>query len=325
MMSNATRTRKRSDRRGLHALGCLLLVGTFLALSMVVAKLADGAGAPRLTFLMTAMAGAGCVLLGIVVARHRPLTFDRRTLEYAIVAGALFALPNAMAFLAVRHVGAGFISLSFAFPILVTWGLAVLLGLERLRPSRLLGVLLGLSGGLVLATAKAGGIDGSPGWALLVLAMPLVLALGNIYRTLRWPEGSSPVFLAASMMFGGAVTLLPFALSLEPGQFPALLATGTVVRLLLVEVAVFAVLYLFFFVLQRLAGPVYLSQIGSVAAVVGTLIAIFALGEAPPPNLGLAALLVAGGTLLFQRGARAASTTSGTQTATFSPDLEESS
>lgn len=155
--------------------------------------------------------------------------------------------------------------------------------------------------------------------------MPLVLALGNIYRTLRWPEGSSPVFLAALMMFGGSVTLLPFALSLEPGQFPALLTTGAVVRLLLVEVAVFAVLYLFFFVLQRLAGPVYLSQIGSVAAVVGTLIAVFALGEAPPPNLGPAALLVAGGTLLFQRGTRVASPASGTKTATPPPSPKESS
>lgn len=316
-MTNATPTHKRP---GLQAIGCLLLVGTFLALSLTIGKLADEAGAPRLTFLMAAMAGAGLVLLGIAAARHRPLTFDRRTLEYAAVAGALFALPNALAFVAVRHVGAGFISLSFAFPILITWLLAVLLSLERLRMLRLLGVLLGLSGGLVLATAKAGGIDGSPGWALLVLAMPLVIALGNIYRTLRWPEASSPVFLAALMMFGGAATLLPLALALEPGQLPTLFTRDAVLRLLAVEITVFSVLYLFYFVLQKLAGPVYLSQIGAVAAVVGTLIAVLALGEAPPPNLGLAALLVVVGSLLFQRGARAATqglqSTSGCQAST---------
>lgn len=305
-MKNAALPCKSTDRPGPLALGCLLLVGTFLALSLVVAKLADDAGAPRLTFLMAAMAGAGLVLLGIAVARHRPLALDRRTLEYALVAGALLALPNALAFVAVRHVGAGFISLSYAFPILITWLLAVWMSLERLHLLRLLGVLLGLSGGLVLAASKASGADGAPGWAMLVLAMPLVIAMGNIYRTLRWPEGSAPVFLAALMMLGGAATLLPLALHVEPDQIPALFSATVVLRLLLVEVAVFSVLYLFYFVLQRIAGPVYLSQIGLVAALVGTLIAVLVLGEAPPPNLGLAALLVACGTVLFQRGACAA-------------------
>ncbi|SDL82558.1 EamA-like transporter family protein [Franzmannia pantelleriensis] len=313
-MSNARVPRKGADRNGLYALGCLLLVGTFLALSLVVAKLADGAGAPRLTFLMAAMTGAGIVLSAIGAMQRKTMRINLRSLEYATVAGALFAVPNALAFLAIRHVGAGFISLSFAFPILITWVLAVWLSLERLRALRLLGVLLGLSGGLVLAMAKAGGAGDALGWVLLVLAMPLLIALGNIYRTLRWPTGTSPVFLAALMMFGGAATLLPFVLLFEPGQFPALLTSGAAMQLLLVEIAVFSVLYLFYFVLQKLAGPVYLSQIGTVAALVGTLIAVLALGEAPPPNLGLAALLVALGTLLFHRGARAASIPKGATT-----------
>ncbi|GGY04837.1 transporter [Litchfieldella qijiaojingensis] len=305
-MANTELSRKHTDRAGVYAFGCLLLVGTFLALSLVVAKLADGAGAPRLTFLMLAMAGAAAVLVGIAALQRQPMALNRRTLEYAAVAGALFAVPNALAFLAVRHVGAGFISLSFAFPILITWLLAVWLSLERLRAMRLVGVLLGLAGGLVLATAKAGGTDGAWGWAALVLAMPLVIALGNIYRTLRWPEGASPVFLAALMMLGGSLTLLPFALSFEPGQLQELTGSTAALRLLLVEVGIFSVLYLFYFVLQKLAGPVYLSQIGTVAALVGTLIAVLALGEAPPPNLGLAGVLVAFGTLLFHRGARTA-------------------
>lgn len=307
-MANPDLSRNIINRAGLYALGCLMLVGTFLALSLVVAKLADGAGAPRLTFLMVAVAGAGVMLTGITALQRQPISLTRRTLEYAIVSGALFALPNALGFLAVRHVGAGFVSLSFAFPILVTWLLAVLLSLERLRPLRLLGVLLGLSGGLILAAAKAGGVDGSQGWVVLVLAMPVVIALGNIYRTLRWPSGAAPVFLAALMMLGGALALLPFALFFEPGQMQALFESASAIRLLLVEVAVFSVLYLFYFVLQKLAGPVYLSQIGTVAALVGTLIAVFTLGEALPPNLGLAGVLVALGTILFHRGARAAST-----------------
>lgn len=305
-MDNPEKPRKDASRTGVYALGCLLLVGTLLALSLVIAKLADQAGAPRLSFLTAAIASAGVVLAGITALQRQPMPLNRRSLEYAAIAGVLFALPNALAFLAIRHVGAGFISLSFAFPILVTWLLAVLLRLERLRALRLLGVLLGLGGGLLLATAKAQGAGDARGWAVLVLAIPVILAVGNIYRTLRWPSGASPIFLAALMLFGGALTLLPFALITESGQASALLASAAVARLLLLEIAVFSVLYVFFFVLQKLAGPVYLSQIGTVAALVGTLIAVLALGEAPPPNLALAGALVALGLTLFHRGARAA-------------------
>lgn len=310
-MANRQLAHKESNRARLYALGCLVLVGTLLALSLVIAKLADGSGAPRLTFLMVAMAGAGAVLSMVAALRGQPMPINRRTLEYAVVSGILFALPNALGFLAVRHVGAGFISLSFAFPILITWFLAVLLHLERLHVLRLLGVLLGLFGGLTLAVGKASGADGAWGWAALVLAMPVVIALGNIYRTLRWPTDAAPVFLAALMMLGGALTLLPFALFFEPGQARELIGSTATLRLLVLEVGVFSILYLFYFVLQQLAGPVYLSQIGTVAALVGTLVAVSLLGEALPPNLGLAAVLVVLGSLLFHRGTRTASSRGG--------------
>lgn len=304
-MTNSRLSHKGARYPGLYAFACLALVGTCLALSLVVAKLADGASAPRLSFLMVAMLSAGLLLMGLCALQRQPMPINRRTLEYALVTGVLLALPNALGFLAVRHVGAGFISLSFAFPILITWLFAVLIGLEAMRGMRLLGVLLGLSGGLILAAAKAGDASIAPGWAALILAMPVALAVGNIYRTLRWPAGAAPIFLAALMLLGAAASLLPFALALEPGQLPVLVQTTEIAGLLLLEILVFSVLYVFFFVLQKLAGPVYLSQIGTVAAVVGTAIAVFALGEQPPPNLGIAGGIIALAIVIFQRAAPA--------------------
>ncbi|TBW49127.1 DMT family transporter [Marinobacter halodurans] len=303
-MAKASQSHKAGDRQGLYAFGCLLLVGTFLALSLMMAKFADGAGAPRLTFLMVALAGAGIVLMLLTALQRQAMPFNRRTLEYALVTGVLLALPNALGFLAVRHVGAGFISLSFAFPILITWVMAVLLGMEALRIQRLLGVSLALVGGVILALSKAGSSTGDPAWAVLILAMPVVLAVGNIYRTRRWPVGTSPIFLAAIMLIGAALALLPFVWATEAGQFGDLFRSSTVPVLLGVETGVFSILYFFYFVLQKLAGPVYLSQIGTVAAVVGTLIAVLALGEPTPPNLALAGTLVAAGTVIFHRAAR---------------------
>lgn len=304
-MTNPTVGHKRDQRAGLKALGCLLLVGSLLATSLTVAKFADTANLPRLSFLMVAMLGASGGLLLLALPRRGEWRLDRGVLEYAAVAGSLLALPNALGFLAVRHVGAGFVSLSFAFPILVTWLLAVVLRLEPLRWARLGGVALGLAGGIVLALSKAGGGDGPLGWSLLILLMPLTLAAGNIYRTLRWPHGVPLVYLTALVLVGAALTLLPFSLAMEPGRLGELFASGAALGLLLFEVGVFTVLYLCFFILQRLAGPVYLSQIGTVAAVTGTAVAVLVLGEPAPPNLALAAGLVVAGTLIFQRGAPA--------------------
>lgn len=283
----------------LLAFACLVVVGAFLAMSLIVAKLADQSGASRLTFLTLAMAGAGVVLLGVAGVRKQVDALTRRMLEYAFVSGLLLSMTNALAFLAIRHVGAGFISLSFAFPVLITWLFAVVLGLERMRALRLLGVLLALAGGVVLASGKSGDTRGELNWMLLVLAVPVLLAMGNIYRTLRWPAGASPLFLASLMLLAGALVLLPFALFFESAPVPRMLSSATVGLLLAVEVAVFSVLYFFFFVLQRLAGPVYLSQIGTVAAVVGTLIAVFALGESAPSGLAPAGALVAAGMATF--------------------------
>ncbi|MCI0509073.1 hypothetical protein C8E00_102539 [Chromohalobacter marismortui] len=287
-----------------RALGCLLLVGTLLAMSYVVAKQAEASGMPKLHLLVVSMAGAGLVLLGIARLQHRTSQLSPRLCEYALVSGMLLAFPNAMGFLAIRHVGAGFVSLSLAFPILITWLLVVMLRLEPLIKNRLLGVLFGLAGGVLLTLGKASGIEGSWGWAAIVLAMPAVIAFGNVYRTLRWRSQAEPVFLAALMLLGAGASLLPFATVFESGRAVSLIATKTSAWLVLELIAVYTVLYLFFFLLQRLAGPVYFSQIGTVAALVGSGIAILALGETLPNYLGPAAALIGLGTILFHRGAR---------------------
>lgn len=293
----------KAGKASAYAFGCLILVGSFIALSMMVAKLADTAGLPHLSFLAVAMAGAGLILLAIARLVGQTMSWDLRIAEYGLVSGVLLAIPQALGFLAVGQVGAGFVSLSFAFPVLITWLLAVMVRLERPNLLRFLGVSLGLTAGILLASGQALSGSAKVIWSLVVLAIPVFLAVGNIYRSLRWPSRGGPVFLAALMLLGAALALAPVAALLEAARLAELFATAEAIWLLLAEIAVFAVLYLFFFILQQLAGPVYLSQIGIVAGVVGTLIAVFALGESPPPNLLLAAALMLVGSLLFHHGA----------------------
>lgn len=290
--------------RRLASVSCLMLVGSLLGFSLVVAKLAVDQGADPLVLLCLAMMISGSILMAIEWRAGQIPKINRHITEYALVTGALFCAPNAAGFLAVRHVGAGFLSLTFAFPILLTYVLTLALRLEGFNRIKALGVCAGLAGGSILALSKVS-LGTSPAfWVVLAMSSPVAIAFGNIYRTLRWPPGISSMFLAAAMLLCGGVFLIPVTLYTAPGGFIDLIAMPDLAFLLAVQTSIFTVLYYFYFVLQRLAGPVYLSQIGSIGATVGTVAAVVLLREAVPPNLATAALFVAGGIVLFQIGVK---------------------
>lgn len=140
---------------------------------------------------------------------------------------------------------------------------------------------------------------------LAALCVPVFLAFGNIYRARYWPAGASPLSLAPGMLLGGALLLVPLGL-FGVDLAPRLEGTAAV-GLLALQMLLFAAVYALFFVLQNLAGTVFLSQIGSVAAITGAAIAIGLLGEQGSLSMLLAALCIVGGVLLVAwRGAKEA-------------------
>lgn len=286
----------------MRAVACVFLVGSLLGLSLVIAKLAINAGAAPLPFLLISLFGGGLVLLIGEGLKGATYVINRRTVEYGLIAGALFALPNAIGFMAVKHVGAGFLSLTFAFPILITYLLTLVLRMDRFNLLKALGVTGGLIGGTVLALSKATSGESSLFWVALSVTSPFIIAAGNIYRTLRWPSGVSSMYLAALMLLGAGILLLPFIIVFNRADLNSLMVAPQIAGLLAAQISLFSIMYLFYFILQRMAGPVYLSQIGSVAAVVGTLVSVGYLGESMPQNLVLSAAFIIVGTLVFHLG-----------------------
>lgn len=283
-------------RTGPFPLLCLLVVGGAIGVTNNVAKVGLGYGVPLLGLLFWAVVG-GAILLGIMAAAARRLPrLDRRTLIYGLVSGLLLmAMPTAITFLAAPHVGSGFVSLSLAFVPLITYVFAVLLRIEANRWVRLAGVVAGLAGALLLAFGKTRMPDAQPAWIAATLAIPVIIAVGNIYRTLRWPPGAASISLAPLMLTGAALWLLPAALP----HAEAVLASRPGIALAALQAAIFALTYSVYFVLQRIAGAVYLSQIGSVGAVTGAAIAVIAFGEAMPPGFAYTVALIVAGLALF--------------------------
>lgn len=288
----------------------LLIVGSFLAVSTIIAKAAPEFGWHPLALLQWSILGGAIGLFALTrlfagsrsgPERARSGAGLAQLAFYLLVSGVLFIIPNMIAVVAAPKVGAGFVSLSFAFPLVLTYAFAVVLRIEHFQKLRATGVLFGLAGGVLLAVSGRDLNVEASFWSLFALTIPVFLATGNIYRTLKWPAGAKPVDLALGMMAVGFVALavfnLFFGVPFAPGSW-----NENAGALLAAQAAIFSLQYGLYFRLQQTAGPVYLSQIGSVAAVVGLSLGFFVFGEIPNAAKLAAVAAVGAGIVLVTRG-----------------------
>ena len=279
------------------ALTCLIAGGALLGVSTNMAKYAGTVGLTPLAFVFWSITGAALLLLALAVFRRQLPPITKPSVEYYLVAALVsVAGSNLIFFSAIPQVGASFVALVITLPPLLTYVGALLLKMERFDPIRALGVLAALAGAAVLAANKLNTPNASAFWILVTLCGPVLLAIGNLYRTLRWPTGASPSALAPGMLVAaslqlGVFSLLPnFSLAL-PSQDP--LALTVSIALIVLQAFIFAAQFQLLFVLQKAGGPVLLSLLGSTAAVFAVPIAICLQGEPPPEGLALGALLIA--------------------------------
>ena len=268
----------------------LTATGTLLGVFAALAKAATQAGWHPLAFLFFSLIGSGAVLAVAALRSGQAPRTNRRTILYFLGSGLLSGLaPNALSFAAVPHVGAGFVALGFAFPPLITYLMALALGMERLRALRVAGLAIAFAGVVILVAAKVSLGDADLFWIAVALSAPFFVAAGNIFRSLYWPAGATPLSLAPGMLIAAALLLAPVLAIMGVPLLPTL--NTAMLALLIAQIAVFAATFSLIFQLQALAGPVYLSQIGSLGAAAGGVIAVVVLGE--PANAGLAAAMIA--------------------------------
>lgn len=325
-MSGVTKAERLQHRRSwLIPCLCLLAGGMLLGVTTNLAKYAGTIGLTPVAFLFWSISGAALILLLVALLRSELPPLTARSFEYYIVAALVsVAGANLIFFSAIPQVGAGFVAMTIALPPLLTYLGALALRIESFQPLRAFGVAAALLGAGVLAAHKFAAPNVSVVWVLIALCGPVLLAIGNIYRTLRWPPNASPSALAPGMLIAAAVQLglvgmLPnfsLAVPLVSASIGGV-GVGIVslsVGLIMLQAVLFAGQFLLLFLLQKTGGPVLLSLLGAVGAVVGVPIAVFIQGEAPPEGLILGASLIAigvisvtlGGVKMLQGGEKSA-------------------
>lgn len=273
----------------------LLVAGVLLGLVMPLAVVARNDGVSTLAFVFWSALLSG---LALAVASGGAFTrgMDLARLRYALIAGLLStALPNILTVLVVPRLGAGLTGVVFIFPPLFTLVLAVAVRLEGLSRRRLVGLGLGFLGALgILLPEITGPTGGQASWLLLAFAIPAIIAVGNIFRTVAWPEGATPRVLAPGMLLAAAAWAGLAMFLMGDLWWPSLDQTAGSTAVLGQAVAM-TLAFAVYFELQLAAGPVYLSQLGYVVTATGLLSGVVLFGERPPVLAWLALGLVAAG------------------------------
>jgi drug/metabolite transporter (DMT)-like permease len=261
------------------AFGLLVVTGALLGLSLPFGRMATDAGVSGIVWALVISLGAGGVLRGAMLLQGHRVSLSGRTLRYFFVVAAVsYAIPNFMMFSAIGHLGAGYTGIMFTLSPIITLAFSILLGVRRPNLLGTVGIVVGFVGAvMVAATRGEAGQPASLFWVTVGLLVPVSLAVGNIYRSWGWPEGAGPIELAVGSHLASAAMLLAGILAMQDGAGLALLAT--VPWVVLAQAASASAMFAFFFRLQAVGGPVYLSQIGYVAAAIGLFSGTLFLGE----------------------------------------------
>jgi drug/metabolite transporter (DMT)-like permease len=234
-----------------------------------VNKLAATGGVPPLAYSFWQSFGAGLVLWLVLTLNGERLGVTRQHLVGYIVIGALvIGIPITLLTYIAPRLPAGVMTLVLALSPPFTFVLSVLGRLERFRLMGLLGLLCGFLG--VVIVVVPGATLGAPDawkWFLLALVAPLLFASSNVAAAVLRPPAASSVAMAAGVLLGSSLVLLPVMLIAGQGWLPRTFDVGVIGTLIAVGINA-SFLVLFFEIIRR-AGPTFFAQFNYLAVLAG--------------------------------------------------------
>jgi drug/metabolite transporter (DMT)-like permease len=266
--------------QGWLAPGLLVLNGALIAATYACAKVAGAHGVSAFSVLAWQVGFAAVALTAIVSIRGEWPTLTGANLRYAAVAGVLgITGPNLVTFTALAHVPAGLIGVITSLSALFTYLMVILLRAEPPNFVRTTGVVAGLVGvaGIVLPRGSLPSPEAVP-WALFAIVAPMLLAGGNVFRSIAWPHGLRPLSAAALLLVLQAVILVPSAMMGGHFEIPTSALREEDIALLMAGIFTTA-FFLGAFELQKRGGPLVVGQLGYVITIASLGIGVMVFDE----------------------------------------------
>jgi drug/metabolite transporter (DMT)-like permease len=292
----------RAIANGVFAPALLCFNGVLMAGIYAFAKVAGEDGVSPLGLLAWQLLFAAIVIGVVAVLRAELPSLTWANLRYATVAGVLgITGPNLVTFATLAHIPSGFVGVITALAPGLTYAIAVAFRAERVQPQRVAGVMLGFAGviAILLPRGSLPGPEALP-WALAQVIAPLLLASGNVFRSLAWPPGLQPIAAASLLLSTQALALVPLSVALDTFEIPRTLLHAKDVALIGAGVLT-AVFYLGAFELQKRGGAVVAGQIGYVITLASLALGVLVFGERYPLTALLSVAVVLAGVMLVNR------------------------
>jgi len=243
----------------------------------------------------------GVAVLGtVMLVRRRGLRPSPVRLGFAgVIALVGTVLPTFTFYTSVAHLPAGIMSILISTIPLLSFPMAMALGMDRFSPQRLIGLLCGLAGvGLIVLPGASLPDPALAVWVPVALLGPLLYALeGNIVA--RWGTfGMDPVETMFWASLIAAAVTLPVALA--QGQMFSPWPLGRAEGALVIACSLHALLYAGYVWLNGQAGAVFAAQTSYFVTGSGVFWAMALLGERFSPLVWLALVVMLAGVALVR-------------------------
>jgi drug/metabolite transporter (DMT)-like permease len=277
--------------------GLLLLYAVIGGGTFTVSKFALAAGVSPLSYTFWQVAGSAVLLLLYCGLKRIPLPLDGSHLRFYAICGVIgVALPNLNMYYALTLIPAGVMAVVVATIPFFTCTLSAAYRVEPLRLGRILGLLVGFAGAMIILLPRVSlADDGTTLLAAVAFLTPLLYAASHTFVARARPVGTEAIAIVTGMSIAATLALAPVAVeSLYVPRFPL----GPAELAILIQIAISTSCYLLFFRIVRLAGPVFFSQVGYLVTFTGLFWAIVIIDESYSAWLWLAMALILGGLVL---------------------------
>lgn len=270
-----------APRNPLLPLALLFTIGALWGFFFILIKTGVTGGVAPVSYLFWFSLIAGTIVFCIGCARREVPRLERRHLTYYLKASvARFTFANLILYTAQGKLPIGLMAVIMATTPIITYLLSLVFRVERLIAVKIVGVVLGICGAMMIVLPKLSLPDRSLAiWVLIGFCVPLMHGAAYVLLSEKHrPEGSTSLGIGAGTLFVTAI--LSLVLALAAGQFQILwppLSTGELALMLHATLAGFN--FYAIFELIRIAGPTFMSQSSSLAVGFGVLFGYLVLGE----------------------------------------------
>lgn len=277
------------------------VIGAAWGITTPLTKIAVSSGHHPFGLLMWVALIDSCILAAICLATGRRPGLSAAHLQlYAMVAVFGMVLPQVFSYTAAAHLPGGVLALVVSLVPLIALPVALVVGLERFRARRALGLVFGLAAIVVILGPDTSLPDRAAAAFLLVGALaPLCYAIESVYLDGWGTRASDPVETLAGAAPVAALVAVPLAVlsghAITPFRVWEAPEFAIVASAL---VSVFA--YCGYVWLVRAGGAVFSGQVAYVVTASGVMWSMILLGERFGPWFWLALMLLFAGVVLVR-------------------------